>query len=288
MAAATEDRGQLRKQQAYQQPGTVSVNTVLVQVIIAGGGMLVLLALIHNRIKQQNNRRLQQKQAEINHQNDRLKTLIREKEWLLKEVHHRVKNNLQIVISLLNTQSAYLDNENAILAIRNSQNRMYALSLIHLKLYQSENMSSIDISWYIHELVEYMRQSLLSVKRIDFVLDTEKIILDMVQAVPVGLILNEAISNAMKYAFTDHDKGTISISLKWSGNGICQLTVSDNGSGLPEGFDINTTASMGITLMRGLTQQLDGTLVLKNSQGLSVQVTFNINANQQASGLLMS
>ena len=137
-----------------------------------------------------------------------------EKEWLLKEIHHRVKNNLQIVISLLNTQSAYVDNEDALLAIQNSQHRMHAMSLIHQKLYQSDNLANIDMSWYIYELISYMRECFDTDNKINFVLDTEKVYLDVAQAVPLGLIINEAISNAIKYAFPADRKGAVKIVLK--------------------------------------------------------------------------
>lgn len=227
-------------------------------------------------LKQRTCKQLQALEGIINIQRDRLNALLQEKEWLLQEVHHRVRNNLQIVISLLNTQSAYLDNEDAIRAIRNSQNRMYAMSLIHHKLYQPENISAIDMPWYIRELMEYMRQTFETGSRIDFLLDAECVKLDIVQAIPVGLILNEALSNAIKYAFTDRLNGTVTVALTQSEDNRCELTVADNGTGLPLGFNTATKHSLGINLMRGLTEQLDGVMEMQNNHGLIVHITFPI------------
>ncbi len=241
--------------------------------------LIMFLALVYNRyrLKQRSNRRLESQQEEINAQNELLRKLLVEKEWLLKEIHHRVKNNLQIVISLLNTQSAYLDNEDALLAIQNSQHRMHAMSLIHQKLYQSDNMSSIDMSWYIHELAGYLKDSFDNTKRISYKLETERVELDVAQAVPLGLILNEAISNAIKYAFPNELKGQVLITLKKTGPEHYMLSIADNGVGLPEGFDIENTDSLGMNLMMGLAAQLDGTFNITSENGLTVSVVFHKN-----------
>jgi len=240
--------------------------------------LLIFLALGYNRyrLKQHTNFKLQKQQEEINKQNELLKKLLGEKEWLLREIHHRVKNNLQIVISLLNTQSAYLDNEDALLAISNSQHRMHAMSLIHQKLYQSDNLSSIDMQWYIHELVSYMRECFDTDRRMEFKLDNDKVELDVAQAVPLGLILNEAISNAIKYAFPQNKKGIIYISLKKLDNDKCQLRISDNGIGLPPEFELENSQSLGMSLMLGLSDQIDGTFNLETSNGLTINIIFTI------------
>jgi len=244
------------------------------------GGLIVLglfIALLYNRsrLKQKVNNTLQRKQEKINEQNDDLKKLVSEKEWLLKEIHHRVKNNLQIVISLLNTQSAYLKNKDALTAIQNSQHRMYAMSLIHQKLYQSDNLASIDMAWYIHELVNYLIDIFGTTdKEISYNLDTESLELDVSQAVPMGLILNEAISNAIKYAFPGRENGNINISLKNISNDNYQLIIADDGIGLPEGFESIERESFGMDLIIGLTDQLDGTLNLEKNNGVTIIITF--------------
>jgi len=204
------------------------------------------------------------------------KKLLNEKEWLLKEIHHRVKNNLQIVISLLNTQSAYLDNEDAVAAIRISQNRMHAMSLIHQKLYQSDNMANIDMFWYVHELANHMMESFDVRNRIEFLIDVDKIYLNIVQAVPLGLILNEAISNSIKYAFPQKDKGIITVSLKKDDESMCTLNISDNGIGLPDGFDPEATNSLGMSLMIGLSNQIDGDFKILNNHGVTININFTI------------
>lgn len=243
------------------------------------GGLVIaclFVGLIYNRyrLKKKSNSILEQKQEEINRQNELLRKILGEKEWLLREIHHRVKNNLQIVISLLNTQSAYLDNEDALVAIRNSQNRMHAMSLIHQKLYQSNNLAEIDMKWYIKELVDYMMECFGTDKVIKFELQTDEVKLDVAQAVPLGLILNEAISNAIKYAFPNHRSGTVKISFLCLENDQCRLIIADNGIGLPKDFDMDDTESLGMSLMTGLTDQLNGTINLSNYDGLTLDVTF--------------
>jgi two-component sensor histidine kinase len=209
--------------------------------------------------------------------------LLIEKEWLLKEMHHRVKNNLQIVISLLNTQSAYLENKDALMAIQNSQHRMYAMSLIHQKLYQTDNLSQVDISWYIHELIRYMKESFEIDEKINFVIETQKMYLDIGQAVPMGLIINEALNNAIKYAFPLDRKGEIFISLKNTESNTYQFIIEDNGAGLPDHFEDTKRSSLGMNLMIGLTDQIDGTFDMKNDNGVKIKITFTKSAEFKAS-----
>ncbi|SFD61678.1 Two-component sensor histidine kinase, contains HisKA and HATPase domains [Chitinophaga sp. CF118] len=252
--------------------------------IIGGSVMLVLmLGLGYNRyrLKQRSNIKLQVQQDEINRQNFSLKSLIdgknillREKEWLLKEIHHRVKNNLQFIISLLNIQSAYLDNDAAILAIRESQRRMYTMSLIHQKLYQSDEIAFIDMGKYVCELVSYLRDSLVTGSRIHFDLHIDDIELEAVQAAPVGLILNESITNAIKYAFPDNKAGIITIKLLYTETKEILLSVADNGTSLPEDFDLKKKGSLGMTLIETLSEQLEGALNITNNKGLEIAILF--------------
>lgn len=270
----------LLKQQSQLQQNLIHNQEIIRNVIAAG--MVILLvfsALMYSRyrLKQRANDNLGLKQAEINEQNRLLQKLLEEKEWLLKEIHHRVKNNLQIVISLLNSQSAFLENEDAILAIQNSQHRMHAMSLIHQKLYQSGNLASIDMLWYIQELVNYMKDSFGTDKKVFFSIDADQINLDVAQAVPLGLILNEAITNAIKYAFGGNRKGKVVILFKKQNNDSFLLKISDNGIGLPVDFDPETTESLGMSLMRGLSEQLDGSFEVDSTDGLTISVLFKNN-----------
>lgn len=276
----------LLKQEAKLQKIQIQKDNVIKYVFIGSVLVLILiLALLYNgfRIKKKKNKQLEIKRQQINEQNELNKKMLLEKEWLLKEIHHRVKNNLQIVISLLNTQSAYLDNEDALMAIQNSQHRMHAMSLIHQKLYQSDNLANIDMSWYIYELISYMRECFDTDNKINFVLDTEKVYLDVAQAVPLGLIINEAINNAIKYAFPLDKKGDVHIELKNIGENNYQLVISDNGVGLPENFEDTERNSLGMNLMMGLTDQIDGTFDMKNYNGLSIKITFTRNTEFEGS-----
>lgn len=266
----------LLQQQGELQTERINNEIIIRNVFIASLVILfIILGLLYSRycIKQRNNKALEAKQEEINRKNIVLQHLVDEKEWLLKEIHHRVKNNLQIVISLLNTQSAYLDNEDALLAIQNSQNRMHAMSLIHQKLYQTENLSSIDMGWYIKELVGYLMDCFGTESKIRVEVETDDIALDVAQAVPLGLILNEAISNAIKYAFPGK-KGIISISFKRKNESEYLLTITDNGIGLPDNFKNEERDSLGMNLMNGLALQLDGEFNIVSNNGVTITINF--------------
>lgn len=258
-------------------------------VIIAGAVMLVImLALGYNRyqLKLSNNRQLMQKQNEINEKNISLQDLIAtqhkllgEKEWLVKEIHHRVKNNLQIVMSLLNTQAAFLDDKDALNAIRESRYRMQAISLIHQKLYQSDNMALIEMNTYIKDLVEYLKDGFSGINKVRFDLQIANIKLDVSHSVPIGLILNEAITNSIKYAFTGN--GLIKISLQETSPGQLTLIIADNGVGLPvEDNNQDRKQSMGMLLMNTLAEQLDGTLHIQSKNGVIITVSFKYQEEQ--------
>lgn len=243
--------------------------------------LLLLLALLYNRhrLRKKTIFALGQQQRLINHQHELLNRLVSEKEWLLKEIQHRVRNNLQIIISLLNTQSQYLDNADAIAAIKNSQNRMYAMSLLHQQLYQPENLGQIDMSRYITDLISYMKSSFDSTSRINFRTDNDPIQLDVAQAVPIGLILNEAISNAIKYAFPHGRKGTIQLALKKEDAVYCTLHIADDGTGIQQPPPEEATASLGMSLMQGLAGQLDATYEHSSTaHGVTIDLRFRSQA----------
>jgi two-component sensor histidine kinase len=237
--------------------------------------LIVMLGSIYSRyrIKQQANEELSEQKEEIDAQNDSLKQLLTEREWLMKEVHHRVKNNLQIVISLLNSQSAYLKDPAMLEVLNKSQHRMRSISMIHQKLYQGDDLSGIDMHGYIHELVNYLEDSFDTHGKIGFLLGIDKVTMDVSQAVPIGLILNEAITNSIKYAFKDKDGAQIQVMLKIHNGNQFKLRIADNGQGLPEGFYNDKRSSLGMTLMKGLSRQLGGPLELQNKNGLCIQLT---------------
>ncbi|MGX7688210.1 tetratricopeptide repeat-containing sensor histidine kinase [Flectobacillus roseus] len=268
---------QILQQKTEIQNSIIQNERVLKVNIIVGAVILLLLLVIsvsRYRLKQKVNLQLEKKQAEINKQNDLLKKLLNEKEWLLREIHHRVKNNLQVVISLLNAQSAHLNNQDAIVAIQKSQQRMQAISLIHQKLYQTDGLSTIDMRWYIAELISYVKEysNFKQNITIDYVL--EDVILDVSQAVPVGLILNEVINNAIKYAFPHQSNGVIRICLQLDDQNFVHLGVRDNGIGLPDDFLQHTSESLGVNLIYGLAEQIDGNVEIISDNGVKVQIVF--------------
>ncbi|MDQ1165493.1 sensor histidine kinase [Flavobacterium sp. SORGH_AS_0622] len=238
--------------------------------------LLIIIGLLYNRyrLKQRNHAKLEIKEREINQNNINLRHLLDEKEWLLKEIHHRVKNNLQTVISLLSSQAAYLNNDMALSAIKNSQHRIHSMSLIHQKLYKSENIATINMPSYINELVEYLKDSFSIGQRIRFEIRVEQLELDVAQAIPIGLILNEAITNSIKYAFPDNAGGIISIILEKTEEDQYLLTISDNGIGIDTALSTNKSDSFGMSLIKGLSDDLEGKLVMENNNGTILKLEF--------------
>jgi two-component sensor histidine kinase len=249
----------------------VTLCGIAVSIIIAG------LSFSRYRIKQKANKVLLSQKEEIRSKNSSLEHLVSEKEWLLREIHHRVKNNLQIIMSLLNSQSSYLNDGPALAAIRSSQQRVHSISLIHNKLYQTENLSIIDMQVYIRELVEYLRDSLSTGHKIIFNLNVDPLELGVYLAVPLGLILNEAITNAIKYAFPGDRTGIIWIGLHQEESCLYSLSITDNGIGISSTLIDKGGGSLGITLMKGLTEEIAGSFSLDQDGGTKVHVSFMTN-----------
>jgi two-component sensor histidine kinase len=264
--------GQDLLQKSKLQQGAILRNISLA----AAGLSLMIIGLLYNRfrLKKRTNKELEIKQAEIGQQNVTLRRVVDEKEWLLKEIHHRVKNNLQIVMSLLNSQSAYIDNGPALTAIHDSQHRVHAMSLIHQKLYNTENLSSIDMSLYIRELASYLAESFNTDQRIRFEIVIKPLEMDVSQAVPLGLILNEAITNSIKYAFPNDRVGVIRISLSNTSGNQYLLEISDNGTGIPSQLKNKKAGSLGMSLMAGLSEDLDGSFSIENNNGTVIKILF--------------
>ena len=268
---------QLLTKQNQLQQAQVARSRVFRNMMI--GGLLILLllvGLVYNRyrLKQQKNRQLEAKQKEITEKNHQLERLLTENEWLLREVHHRVKNNLQVIISLLKSQSDFLHDKAALAAVVESEHRVYAMSLIHQKLYKSSNVSSINMPEYIGDLVEYLRYSFAVSGKLWFDLQVEPINLDLQQAVPVGLILNEVITNSFKYAFPCSDEDKITVRLFAAADGFLSLIIADNGRGLPPNYDPGQHNSFGMLLIGGLTEDLEGTLHIETRQGTAFHIRF--------------
>jgi len=243
------------------------LNRNITAVILVLSVLLLILLFKGYVVKQKNS-------LIIGQTNERLRKLVEEKSWLVREIHHRVKNNLQIVISLLNIQSANMQSDPALKAIKESQSRMYAMSLIHQKLYMTDERTSINMKDYIHELSSYLKDSFELDKRIVFETTAEDIELDVSEAVPIGLIMNEAITNAIKYAFPEQRSGRISIIFQHLENAFVSLIISDNGIGMPVESDWHHSESTGISLISMLTSQIDAELKIYSENGLTISVQF--------------
>lgn len=245
--------------------------------------LLILFMVVFSRyrLKQKSNMQLLAQQKEINVQNAELiglttvqRKLLSDKEWLLREIHHRVRNNLQMMISLLNTQSEFLSDPSAIQALRETRERMQTIALIHQKLYQPDTESLIDLASYIEDLVANLEQSFARAETVRFTLDVDRIFLDVSQAVPLGLLINEAVTNSLKYAFIDGKKGAVNISLKNLGTTTVLLNISDDGPGLPKESQFSTSKSFGNQLMELFAEQLDGLLTVENNWGVQISLRF--------------
>jgi two-component sensor histidine kinase len=274
---SNEQNIHLLTNQSELQKSKLKQATLLRNITFGAVSLLVIIVILlfsRYRLKQRTNKTLELQQKEIEEQNFSLRHLVTEKEWLLKEIHHRVKNNLQTVMALLGTQAGYLKNEEAITAMTDSQHRIQSMSLIHQRLYQSGNLSSLTMTDYIHELVDFLGESYNNNNCVRFSLEIEPIKLDLAHCIPLGLILNEAITNSFKYAFPGGREGIIRIVLKRSAENNFLLTVQDNGTGLPAGFDISKSHSMGMNLMRGLSAEIGAKFIIYKEHGTCVAISF--------------
>ena len=206
---------------------------------------------------------------------NQLRASLNEKEILFKEVHHRVKNNLQIVSTLLDLQSKFLVDERDLKTFKESQNRVRAMALIHEKLYGSKNLAKLDLSSYVASLAAHLFEA-FGVERstVEFQAQVEDIALNMDKAMPFGLILNELVSNALKYAFPGGRKGIVRIELRARENGEVMLAVSDDGIGLPAEVDFRQAKTLGLHLVRMLAWQLQGSLEREDGPGTKFVIAF--------------
>ena len=205
----------------------------------------------------------------------RTKASLAEKEMLLKEIHHRVKNNLQIITSLLYLQTERIENADAVAALLESRSRVKTMAIIHEKLYRSDDLARVNFEDYLEDLTAYLNSSYLLDKRdIHIVTDVEKLILGIDKALPCGLIINELVTNAIRHAF-DHDrKGTITVALHLTSNRHYHLSVTDDGKGMPPDIDFDSPNTLGLQLVVQLTEQLNGRLTAENKGGTEITVHF--------------
>ncbi|MFC1852312.1 PAS domain S-box protein [candidate division CSSED10-310 bacterium] len=204
---------------------------------------------------------------------EKIKNSLREKEMLLREIHHRVKNNLQVVLSLLNIQSRKIDDEKYLNTFKEIQHRVYTMALIHEKLYQSKDLTKIDVAQYIRTLTRYLIQT-YKMERIQLRTNISSIHLGINTAIPCGLIINELVSNSLKHAFQKGASGTISIDCFFNTSDTLILIIKDDGCGFPK--DLINKDSLGLKLVKMLSEQLKGTVTFATDEGTQVKIEFPV------------
>ncbi|MEL7835145.1 two-component regulator propeller domain-containing protein [Fodinibius sp. Rm-B-1B1-1] len=230
--------------------------------LIACSVTVLIYGYIQFRVNKLENRELQKR---VDQQTEHLMKALEEKEVLIKEIHHRVKNNLAVISGLLELQMDQADNGFVNRVLSESQRRVQSISMIHEKLYQNERLAEINFERYVRELIEIITYSFSYPDKdinVNFNIDDFKLGID--QGIPCGLILNEVISNSFEHAFTQQDAGKIDITINYTGSNI-EVMVEDNGKGLPENFETQERESLGITLIDTLSQQLQGSYTLRDT-----------------------
>lgn len=208
---------------------------------------------------------------------ERIKQNLKEKEVLLQEIHHRVKNNLSVITSLLNLQANKITNKKqAVQAFQETKNRIYSMALVHEKLYTSQDFSNIDMKSYVKSVSRQLTGAYSSGKEMTLDVNVSNVFLTINKAVPCGLILNELVTNAIIHGFSRRRKGIIRISFRMMKNKNCEFIVQDNGSGLPPDTDIQTTDSFGLKLVYLLTKQIDGTVQITRKDGTRFRIVFPV------------
>ncbi len=209
-----------------------------------------------------------------------IRVSLQEKEVLLKEIHHRVKNNLQIISSLLHLQSGYIDDERTLQMFKESQSRIQSMALIHEKLYQSGDLARVDFSEYMDSLVSFLTRS-YGAGGVGVSLDVAPVFLSLDTSIPCGLIVSELVSNSFKYAFPEGHSGHIYVALKPIDDEHYELCVGDTGVGFPEDVDFRETESLGLQLVTTLASQLDGKIALDRRRGTEFQIRFRVHKSDR-------
>lgn len=204
-----------------------------------------------------------------------IKAQLKEKEVLLRELYHRTKNNMQVISSFIGLKSESIKDDYVRIILADMKNRIQTIALVHQKLYQSKNLSKVDLKEYITDLSQLLLPSYFRDHQIEIILNLESIDVLIDTAIPCGLIINELVSNSIKYAFPDYKKGEIRISLKKKENDIIELAISDNGVGLPPNFDYENTDTLGLQLFKTIAEdQLQGEVSLRTDKGVSTVICF--------------
>jgi len=239
--------------------------------------LLLLVLSLYNSYKLKKSRKeVREKNKEITLKNKQVKMALSEKEVLLKEVHHRVKNNLQVISGLLELQNISVTDESVKLALKEGQNRIQSVALVHKMMYQSENVSKVNMQKYLEELLQVLELSYAnSQKNIQTDINAMGVDLDITLAVPISLIVNEAVCNAYKHAFENKNSGIIEVAIIKEKETTYSLLIKDDGVGLSEDFDVKQLKSIGFDLIYGLARQLKGKLAVNSTSGTEIKITFS-------------
>jgi two-component sensor histidine kinase len=205
---------------------------------------------------------------------NRLEASLREKEVIIKEVHHRVKNNMQVISGFLQLQSNYLSDPVAIEKLNESQRRVKTMALVHEKLYQSKSLEFINTAEYIRSLVSDLMDSYAVDTAVDVKVDVDNVSVNLDTAIPCGLIINELMTNCLKYAFKGRTTGNISLDLHLGADHTFTLIVADDGAGLPPDYDARSTATLGTQLVQVLVRQLGGEMKVTSENGARFEIVF--------------
>ncbi|MDI1321022.1 MAG: CHASE3 domain-containing protein [bacterium] len=244
-------------------------------VIIGGSFSAALLFTVFFVLLRENTRRLFS-ERDLLERSGQLSTSLREKDVLMKELHHRVKNNMQVISSLLQLQSGFIQDNAALAAFRESQGRIKAMGLIHEMLYHSPNLARIDFGDYLRHLTQLMSQSnVLHAGAVTIEVTAEKTILGIDSAVPLALIVNELVANSLKHGFPHGRSGLVHVELSaGSEPARYRLIVRDNGVGVPSGFALGTSPTLGLRIVKMLAEQIGATFEFEARDGLKARIDF--------------
>ena len=246
--------------------------------IIGALSILLFVSFLFVRINRKKRFEIEKMNLSIAQKNTQIEASLKEKEILLKEIHHRVKNNLQIISGILDIQNFSIKEPEIKAILNEGQNRIQSIALLHKTMYQNKNFNAVNFDKYLAELISHSKQANYSLnKQIEIDFTTDDIQLEIDTAVPLGLILNELINNAYKHAFKEKQSGAISIALKEVDEKSFQLEFKDNGNGFAANFDVTKVKSVGYELINGLTKQLKGKLTTHNANGAVIVIHFNTN-----------
>lgn len=242
--------------------------------LVATASVIFVIMLYFSRTINTKDEALVKANVELENQNKEIVGQRKKLEVLLKEVHHRVKNNLQIISSLLSLESGEIENEEVKKIFNESKRRVEAIALIHQKLYQDSNFSRVDFNSYLEEILTNQKKM---DSQVQFSLDSDEIALDLDTAVPLGLIVSELLTNALKHAFYEERSPRLETKLIFN-KPVVELIVSDNGRGLSDNFNLNQPESLGFEIITALIEQIDGNIECYNNEtgGASFKINFKV------------